>query len=108
MSGSEFYGWLFGPEKFSGLSRNGPMILGLRARDKADMHVGVQNYSKKSLRFCIMIESNSPKTFFPIVLYSNMAAVTSGANQEYHQSISHPGLFSAGLFLGEKKPWERV
>ena len=24
ISGSEFYEWLFGPEKFSGLSRNGP------------------------------------------------------------------------------------
>ena len=26
-SGSEFYEWLFGPEKFTGLSRNGPQIL---------------------------------------------------------------------------------
>ena len=25
ISGSEFYKWLFGPEKFSGLSRNGPL-----------------------------------------------------------------------------------
>ena len=25
ISGSEFYEWLFGPEKFSGLSRNGPL-----------------------------------------------------------------------------------
>ena len=25
-SGLEFYGWLFGPEKFSGLSRNGPLV----------------------------------------------------------------------------------
>ena len=24
MSGSEFHEWLFGPEKFSGFSRNGP------------------------------------------------------------------------------------
>ena len=24
ISGSEFYEWLFGPEKFAGLSRNGP------------------------------------------------------------------------------------
>ena len=35
-----------------------------------------------SLEFCIIIESNSQKTFFAIVLYTNMAAVTSGANQE--------------------------
>ena len=27
ISESEFYQWLFGPEKFSGLSRNGPQIL---------------------------------------------------------------------------------
>ena len=31
-----------------------------------------------SLKFCIIIESNSQKTFFTIVLYSNKAAVTSG------------------------------
>ena len=26
MSGSQFYEWLFGPEKFSGLSRDRPLI----------------------------------------------------------------------------------
>ena len=26
ISRSEFYEWLFGPEKFSGLSRNGPLV----------------------------------------------------------------------------------
>ena len=26
MSGSQFYEWLFGPETFSGLSRNGPHV----------------------------------------------------------------------------------
>ena len=36
-----------------------------------------------SLKFCIIIESNSQKSFFAIVLYTNMAAVTSGTNQEY-------------------------
>ena len=35
-----------------------------------------------SLKFCIIIESNSQKTFFAIVPYTKMAAVTSGANQE--------------------------
>ena len=39
-----------------------------------------------SLKFCIIIESNSQKTISAIVLYTNMAAVTSGANQEYRHS----------------------
>ena len=36
-----------------------------------------------SPKFCIIIESNSQKTFFVIVLYSNMAAVTSREKREY-------------------------
>ena len=36
-----------------------------------------------SLKFCIIIESNSQKTFFAIVLYTNMAALTSRENREY-------------------------
>ena len=36
-----------------------------------------------SLKFCIIIESNSQKTFFAIVLYTNMAAVTSRENREF-------------------------
>ena len=36
-----------------------------------------------SFKFCIKIESNSQKTFFAIVLYTNMAAVTSRENQEF-------------------------
>ena len=43
-----------------------------------DGHVCVQNNSKLWLMFCIIIESISRKTFFSIVLYTNMAAVTSG------------------------------
>ena len=39
-----------------------------------DGHVGVQNNGKMSLMFCVIIESNSQKTSFPIVLYTNMAA----------------------------------
>ena len=35
-----------------------------------------------SLKFCIIIVSNSQKTFFAIVLYTNMAAVTSRENRE--------------------------
>ena len=38
-----------------------------------------------SLKFCIIIESSSQKTISAIVLYTNMAAVTSGANQELAQ-----------------------
>ena len=40
-------------------------------------HVGVQNNGKMSFTFCIIIESNSQKTFVAIVLYTNMAAVPS-------------------------------
>ena len=46
-------------------------------------HVGVQNNGKMSLKFCIIIiESYSQKTFFAIVLYTIMAAVTSRKNRE--------------------------
>ena len=37
-----------------------------------DSHIGVQNNGKMLLKFCIIIES---KSFFTIVLYTNMAAV---------------------------------
>ena len=40
-----------------------------------DGHVRLQNNGEMSLNFCIMIESNSHKNFFAIVLYTNMAAV---------------------------------
>ena len=35
------------------------------------------------LKFCIIIESNYQKTISAIALCTNMAAVTSGANQEF-------------------------
>ena len=38
-----------------------------------------------SLKFCIIIESKSQNTFFAIVLYTNMAAVTSRENREFNQ-----------------------
>ena len=47
-----------------------------------DGHVGVQNDGKMSLKFIIIIESNSQNTFFAIVLYTNLAAVTSRENRE--------------------------
>ena len=47
-----------------------------------DGHVGLQNNGKMSLKFCIIIESNSQRTFFAIVLHTNMAAVTSRENWE--------------------------
>ena len=61
-----------------------------------DGHVGVQNNGKMSLTFCIIIESNSQKTFSAIVLYTNMAAVTSHENREL-EGTSFPCciLFSA-------------
>ena len=52
-----------------------------------DCQVGVQNSGKMSLKFCIIIESNSQKNFFAIVLYTNMAAVTSRENREYDLTI---------------------
>ena len=51
--------------------------LGFHSRD-----VGVQNNGKISLKICIIIESNSQRTFFVIVLYTNMAAVTSSEKRE--------------------------
>ena len=47
-----------------------------------DGHVGVQDNGKMSLKFCIIIESKSQKTFFAVVLYTNMATVTSNENRE--------------------------
>ena len=52
-----------------------------------------------SLKFCIIIESNSPKTFFAIVLYTNLAAVTSGANQE----LGSPLMKSLATAFRDKK-----
>ena len=52
------------------------------SRDEMAMF-GVQNKSKMSLKFCITIESNSQKTCFAIVLYTNMAATMS---HEYWES----------------------
>ena len=42
----------------------------------------MQNNGKMSLKIFIAIESNYQKTFFEIVLYTNMAAVTLVANQD--------------------------
>ena len=42
----------------------------------------MQNNGIMSLKFFIIIESNSQKAFSAIVLYTNMAAVTSHENQE--------------------------
>jgi len=50
-------------------------------------HVGVQNYSKMSLKFCIIKESNSQKISFAIVLSANMAVVTSGANEKLYWAV---------------------
>ena len=40
-----------------------------------------------SLKFCTIIESNSQRTFFTIVLYTNMAAVASQENREYDNLV---------------------
>ena len=52
-----------------------------------DGHVGVKNNGKMSLKFCIIIESNCQKNVFAIVLYTNMAAVTSRENREYDEQV---------------------
>ena len=44
--------------------------------------VGVQNSGNMSRKFCTIIESNSQGLFFAIVLYTNMATVTSRENRE--------------------------
>ena len=58
-------------------------IDGFQSPELGDGHVCVQNNSKLWLMFCIIIESNSQKTVFSIVLYTNMVAVTSGENYLY-------------------------
>ena len=47
-----------------------------------DGHVGEQNNGKTSPKICVVIESNSQQIFFAIVLYTNMAPVTSHENRE--------------------------
>ena len=54
-----------------------------------------------SRKFCTTIESNSPKTFFTIVLYTNMAAVTSRENREsilFHASGFLIGILTFSFF----------
>ena len=46
------------------------------------------------LKFCIIIESNSQKTFFSIVLYNNMAAVTSRENRQLNEGREMESLIS--------------
>ena len=43
-----------------------------------------------SLKFCVIIESNSQRTFFKktIVLYTKMAAVTSRENRELNSIVN--------------------
>ena len=57
------------------------------AREILGFHSSVETtilvYKTMSLKFCIIIESNSQKNFFAVVLYTNMAAVTSRENREY-------------------------
>ena len=46
------------------------------------------------LKFCIIIESNSQKTFSSIVLYTNMAAVTSRENRQLNEGREMESLIS--------------
>jgi len=51
-----------------------------------------------SLKFCIIIESNSQNTFFAFVLYTNIAAVTSRENRVQsnldYSDLDYPDFFS--------------
>jgi len=58
---------------------NAREILGFHSRDETAILV----YKTMSLKLCIIIELNSQKNFFAVVLYTNMAAVTSRKNREY-------------------------
>ena len=64
-------------------------ILGFHSRDKTATLV-YKNNSKMSRKFCIIIESNSQRTFFAIVLYNNMATVTSREKQEELPKLRRP------------------
>ena len=54
-----------------------------------------------SLKFCIIIELNSQKTFFTIVLYTNMATMTSHENRDYYCFFRTP----VGLFGLKSSVW---
>ena len=58
-------------------------ILGSHSRDQTAMLV-----NKMSLKFCKITELKSQNTFFAIVLYTNMAAVTSGENRALGRSTA--------------------
>ena len=71
-----------------------------------DGHVSVQSNGKMSLTFCIIIEWKSQKIFFSIVLYPNMAAVTSHENRELLEKrapISNKLLRLRSLFVSQVK-----
>ena len=54
ISGSQFYQWLFGPEKFSGLSRNGHLVSKIIAAIPLEMvlHIGDHDRSLTLCCFC--------------------------------------------------------
>ena len=53
-----------------------------KKKETSEPSIVYKNLGKMSLTFCMIIESNSQKTFITIVLYTNMAAVTSSENRE--------------------------
>ena len=68
-----------------------------------------------SLKFCIIIESNSQKTFCAIVLYTNMAAVTSHQSKFHQLEIRIRGKFGPYTGLGFRSvifslasPWIKI
>ena len=46
ISGSQFYQWLFGPEKFSGLSRNGPLVSKIIAAISLEMVLDIGHHDR--------------------------------------------------------------
>ena len=56
---------------------------------------------KTMLKLCIIIKSNSQKTFFAIVLYTKMAAVTSRENRDFWQERGVSITFVVMIYM----PW---
>ena len=60
-----------------------------QSRDET-ARIGAHDNSKLWLMFYIIIESNPQKTFYSIVLCTNMAAVTSGENHQKMKGNINP------------------
>ena len=73
ISGSEFNEWLFGPEKFSGLSRNGPLIGKLKKKTMSAKSRWMQNDIKENrswwLGACNSHIKPMPRYFYRLIYF---------------------------------------